>query len=197
MSDQDKRFAPVAARRLALACLSGALLSVSLSAAGGDVIKPPVDQAASLFGAFHIMCNLKPPNFESLTAYAAALRLLPLEEATEVEPDGATLTRKAWIGSLTTGPFALRVEKMSGAKGVLTSCAIEGQVPDTELFRAMVVTRMQLRGTPEHELRDGTNIYFWENYGDTGMNVAVRDMDRPSGRFAQIKLLQMVPARPN
>jgi hypothetical protein len=44
---------------------------------------------------------------------------------------------------LTTGPFALRTEKMSGAKGVMTTCAIEGPVPNVDEFRGIVVKKMR------------------------------------------------------
>jgi hypothetical protein len=93
---------------------------------------------------------------------------------------------------LTTGPFALRAEKMSGAKGVVTTCAIEGQVPNVDEFRGIVVKKMRLTTVSETKVIEGSRAYYWDNYSGDGSTVIVRDMDRPAGHFVQVKLVNMV-----
>lgn len=65
---------------------------------------------------------------------------------------------------LTTGPFALRIEKMSGSKGVVTSCAIEGPVPNVDAFRGIVIKAMYLTTTAEPQVIEGSRTYYWDNY---------------------------------
>jgi FlaG/FlaF family flagellin (archaellin) len=150
------------------------------------------DRAVSLFNSFEVMCNLGALDFDHLSAQAAAMHMAVLENASEAPQTGETIQRKAWVGTLSSGPFALRTEKMSGAKGVATSCAIEGPVPDVDEFRKLVVNTLRLNGTPEHQAVDGSNTYYWDDYSGNGTTVIVRDMDRQSGHFVQVKLVKMV-----
>src|SRR5471030_2193521 len=107
------------------------------------------DRASSLFNSFEVMCNLSLPNFEQLAAQASAMRMKILEDESESTPTGEAVRRKSWFGSLKTGPFALRIETMSGSKGISTSCAIEGAVPDVDEFRDIVIQRLRLTTHPE------------------------------------------------
>lgn len=152
----------------------------------------PIDRASSLLDSFEVMCHLATPNFEHLVAQAAAMQLLALEDASETTPSGEVIRRRGWIGTLATGPFALRAEKMSGAKGVSTSCSIEGAVPDSVAFRHMVIQRLHLNTAPELETINGAHTYYWDNHDGPGNTVLVGDMDRPNGHFVRVKLLSMV-----
>ena len=83
-------------------------------------------------------------DFDQPSRQAVAMRMKVLEDVAEAPLAGETMQRKGWIGMLTTGPFALRIEKMSGAKGVATSCAVDGPVPDTQAFYEMVIKKLRL-----------------------------------------------------
>lgn len=172
--------------RIALICCG--LLPVASHAADGA----NADRAGSLLNSFEVMCNLKTPDFDQLSGQAAAMRMTVLEDVAEAPLAGEAVQRKGWIGMLTTGPFALRIEKMSGAKGVATSCAVDGPVPDTKAFYDMVITKLRLASASDHQVVEGSHSYYWDNYAGNGMTLVLRDMERPSGHFVQVKLLNMV-----
>jgi hypothetical protein len=165
-----------------------------LHANAEDEAKPQLDRPRSLLNAFEVMCNLNAPDFQRLSAQAAAMRMKVLEDDSESAPAGETVQRKAWVGALTTGPFALRIEKMSGAKGLATSCGIEGPVPDVDAFRDIVIKTLHLAASPAPEVIEGSRTYYWDNYAGDGTTAIVRDMERPSGHFVQVKLVRMVKA---
>lgn len=55
-----------------------------------------------------------------------------------------------------------------------------------------------LGATPEKQLVDGTNTYYWDNYTRDGWTLMVRDFERPAGHFVQVKLLAMAkPGTPH
>ena len=162
------------------------------AAHAGDPTKPVLDRAHSLFNSFEVMCNLSTPNFEHLSAQAAAMRMKVLEDVSETTQIGETVQRKGWVDTLTSGPFALRTEKMSGSKGIATSCSIEGPIPDIDEFRKVVIKKLHLNTAPESQVVEGGHTYYWDNYAGHGTTVMVRDMDRRTGHFVQVKLLNMV-----
>jgi len=163
-----------------------------LAAHAVDDAKPPPGRADSLLNSFEVMCNLETPDFEKLSAKAAAMRMQVLEDVSETRQAGQSVQRKAWVGTLATGPFALGTEKMSGAKGVATSCSIEGPVPDVDAFRKLLINTMHLNNPTEVQVIEGSHVSYWDNRPGTGMTVIVRDMERPGGHFVQVKLLNMV-----
>jgi len=159
-----------------------------------DTPAPPLDRPHSLLNSFDVMCNLEPPNFEHLSAKASAMHLKTMGEDTQTTPTGETMQTRSWLGMLTTGAFALTIERMSGAKGVATSCAIEGPVPDVAAFREIVASTHHLNATPEKQVVDGSNTYYWDHYTREGWTLMVRDFERPGGHFVQVKLLAMAKA---
>jgi hypothetical protein len=184
---------PIPQVRLALICCT--LLSFIANAANAaDEPKLPPGKAGSLFNSFEVICNVGAPSFEHLSGLAVAMRMKVLEDESETTPTVETIQKKAWVGMLTTGPFALRAEKMSGAKGVVTSCAIEGPVPDVDEFRAMVVKAMHLKTISETRVTEGSRADYWDDDSGEGRTVIVRDMERPSGHFVQVKLVNMAKA---
>lgn len=168
---------------------------IPLAAHAFQEVKPTLSRASSLFNSFEVMCNLRTPDFEYLVAQATAMQMIALENESETTPSAEVIWRRGWAGMLTSGPFALRVEKMSGAKGVSTSCSIEGAVPDVDDFRNLVVKRLQLTNAPEIQTIEGSHIYYWENHPEPGAAILVGDMERPSGPFVRVKLLTMVSKR--
>ena len=180
-----KPFQP--AHALLICC---ALLPFAAHAA--DDPKPPSGRAETLLNSFEVMCNLEAPNFDRLSAKAAAMRMQVLEDVSDIPEAGQSIHRKAWVGMLSTGPFALHTEKMSGAKGVATSCAIEGPVPDVAAFRTLVIDTMHLNEPTEVQVIEGSHASYWDNHPGKGMSVIVRDMERPGGHFVQVKLVDMV-----
>jgi hypothetical protein len=164
------------------------------AASAFDDIRPPPDRAHSLLNSFEVMCNLNTPNFEHLSAQATAMRMKVLGDTSETTPAGETVQRKGWVGMLTTGPFALHIEKMSGSKGVATSCAIEGPVPNMDEFREIVIKTLHLTTPPEQQTIEGSHTYYWDNHSGDGRTVIVRNMERPAGHFVQVKLVSMAKA---
>jgi hypothetical protein len=156
-----------------------------------DDLKAPADRARSLLNSFDVMCNLAMPNFDHLAAKATAMRMMMLDEQSETTPTGETVQEKAWVSMLTTGPFALRIEKMSGLKGIVTTCAIEGPVPDVDAFREIVIKTHRLSTTQKAQMIEGARTYYWDNYSGDGSTLVVRDFERPSGHFVQVKLVNM------
>ncbi len=170
--------------------LSFALLPIAAQAAENGVAS--WSRADSLFNAFQVLCNLRDPDMRQLSAQAIAMRMDVLEDVSETTRSGETVQRKGWLGLLGDDPFALRVEEMRGAKGIATSCAIEGPVPDPDAFRTMAMNKLHLNGSPERQMVDGEPTYYWDNYAGTGMTIVMRDAVRPSSRFVQVKLINMV-----
>jgi hypothetical protein len=159
-------------------------------AASDNELSP--DRAQSVINTFQIMCTLELPNFEHIDAKAAAMRM-PVQADNKVASPGDTVTHsKSWMGSLTTGPFALLLDEMSGSKGRTTSCAIVGNVPDLDAFRADAVSTMKLPAVSPPELRsDGSRSFIWERSFGPGTTLILRDF-KPSGRPGiMLKLLTM------
>jgi hypothetical protein len=158
-------------------------------------IKPTFSRASSLLNSFEVMCNLQTPDFENLAAQATAMQMIALEDESETTPSAEVIRRRGWVGMLTSGPFALRAEKMSGVRGVSTSCSIEGAVPDADDFRNLVVKQLQLVSAPEIQTIEGSHTYYWDNHLENGTAILVGDIKRPSGPFVRVKLLTMVKKR--
>ncbi len=164
---------------------------IPFTASAFEDVKPQPDRAHSLFNSFAVMCNLKASNFENLSIQATAMRMGVLEDTSETGPAGETVQKKGWFGMLTTGPFGLHIEKMSGSKGVATSCAIEGAVPNGDAFREITIKALNLTTPTEQQAIEGASTYFWDNYNGDGNTVIVRNMVRPAGHFVQVKLVSM------
>jgi hypothetical protein len=179
-------------RHVHLALIVCILLPFAASAL--DDVKPARDQAHSLLNSFGVMCNLETPNFEHLSAKAVAMRMKVLEDTSETIPAGEIVQRKGWFGMLTTGPFALRIEKMTGSKGVVTSCAIEGPVPNMDAFREIVTEELHLTTPPEEKTSDGARVYYWDSRSGDAPTIIVRTMERPAGHFVQVKMVSTTKA---
>src|SRR6476646_5167838 len=118
-----------------------AVFSAPLSRAAGEA-KLAVTHAQSVINAFQVMCTLELPNFDHIAEKAGAMRMI-LQHNSEAPSPGNTVTRsKSWAGALTTGPFVLLLDEMSGTKGKSTSCAIVADVGDTEAFRTTAIAVM-------------------------------------------------------
>lgn len=170
------------------------VMSLPFGANAADGAQAPPDRAHSLFNSFELMCNLRAPDFEQLSAQAAAMRMQALEDESSSTANGEAIRRKGWVGMLSTGAFALRIESMSGSKGTTTSCAIEGPVPDAEVFRGIVISTFRLTAVAEVQVHGTERSYYWDGYAGDGTTLVVRDMDKPSGHFVQVKLLNMIKA---
>ena len=166
-----------------------------LSQAADDK-KLPLTRDESVINTFEVMCNLELPNFEHIDEKATAMRMHVLGN-NEAPSPGNTVTRsKSWAGSLTTGPFVLLLDEMSGAKGKSTGCAIVGDVPDVDAFRTSAVKVMKLPAVPQPEMgSDGSRSYVWDGFVGPGTTLILRDF-KPSGKpGVMLKLLAMERAR--
>lgn len=185
-------------RLLAAAGLALPLFASDARAAGAGPA-PPMDRAAALVNAFEVMCTLNTLDVDVLSAYAKGVRMAPLADEATSTPTGEKVRERRWAGSLTTGPFVLRVEEMRGAKGVVTACAIDGPVPDADAFRAAVMRSQGLASAPAPQQVDGTATYYWDHIaqdaeGDTSL--VVRAMVVSGQTLSEVKRVRMVKAAP-
>lgn len=171
-----------------------ACVLVPMLASARDDAKAPVDQAHALINSFGVMCRLEAPDFDHLVAKATAMRMKVLDDRTSTTPKGEHVLDRAWIGMLTTGPFALRAEQMIGPKGIVTSCAVEGPVPDVDAFRDIVIQTHHLNPAQQPQMAEGARTYYWDNFTGDGSTLIMRDMERPTAHFVQVKLVNMVKA---
>ena len=173
-----------------------AIGAAPLCRAADDKNSPPTRDKA-VIDTFQIMCNFEPLNFDHLDQKATAMQLHVLSNSKAPSP-GNTVTRsKSWAGAdSTTGPYALLLDEMSGAKGKSTGCAIVGDVPDADAFRTSAVKMMKLPAVPQPEMRgDGSRSYIWDSYVGPGTTLILRDF-KPSGKpGVMLKLLVMERAR--
>lgn len=150
------------------------------------------NHARSLINTFQVMCTLELPNFEHIDAKATAMRM-QLQADNKAASPGDTVTHsKSWMGGLTTGPFVLLLDEMSGSKGKSTSCAILGNVPDLDAFRADATNMIKLPAVPPPEMRgDGSRSYVWDGFFGPGTTLILRDF-KPSGKpGVMLKLVTM------
>jgi hypothetical protein len=172
------------------------LVSVTARSQAASDNESSLTRAQSVINAFQVMCTRELPNFEHIDANATAMRM-QLEADDKTASPGNTVTHsKSWMGSLTTGPFVLFLDEMSGAKGTSTSCAIVGDVPDLDAFRADLLTIMLLPAVPPPEMRgDGSRSFIWDGILGPGTTLILRDF-KPSGKpGVMLKLLSMIGHR--
>jgi hypothetical protein len=151
------------------------------SQAASDNGSPP-DRAHSLVNTFSIMCTLELPNFDHIDAKATAMRMQLQAMNTAPSAEGSVTRSKTWVGNLTTGPFALLVDEMSGPKGKATSCAVIGGVPDVDDFRAEAINAIKLPTAPQPEIgKDGSRSFVWDQLFGPGTTFIIRDF-KPSGK---------------
>jgi hypothetical protein len=139
------------------------------------------------------MCTLELPNFEHIDAKATAMRMQLQADNKGTLPGNAATHSKAWAGSLTTGPFVLLLDEMSGQKGKATGCAIVGEAPDLEAFRTEAINTMKLGVMQNPEMgADGSRSFIWDNIYGKGTTLILRDF-KPAGKpGVMLKLLSMV-----
>jgi hypothetical protein len=162
------------------------------SAAAEDTL-PHFTRAQSVINAYQVMCTLELPNFDHLDAKATAMKM-HLQSSTSSPSANNTVTRrKTWIGALTSGPFILLIDEMSGAKGRSTACAVAVDVPDIEAFRTEAVSMLKLRDVPAPEFgHDGSRSYVWEPAYGPGTTVIMRDFTPVKRPGIMVKLLSTV-----
>jgi hypothetical protein len=154
---------------------------------------PKFNRAQSLTNSFQVICGLTLPKFSNLDAYAAALKLRVLSDTREVPQADAVGHQKSWLGSLTSGPFALFVEEMSGSKGTATSCAVAGDVPDPDQFRGDATALIKLPPEPQPELSsDGSRSWIWPDFFGQNTLLILRDYKLIGKTGVILKLTSMV-----
>ena len=178
-----------------LACL---LISSSIGAAHAQSSAPTTpSREESLINSFEIMCNLETPVFEHIDAHATGMRMKLTADTTTPSAGDTMMRNKAWVGGLTTGPFFLFDDELSGPKGVTTACAVGGPTPDPDAFRAEAVKELKLASEPEPEfLPDGSRSYLWKAFAGAGTTLVIRDLTPSHRGGVMMKLLSMVPKEP-
>ena len=176
--------------RLQVSYALGAMLVPAMLCAAS----PSSDRNGSLINSFQVMCNVSVLDFDRIASRATAMHM-QVQNAQPVSADGGVETEhKAWLGQLTTGPFGLLLDRMSGPKGTVTSCAVIGPVPDTNLFRAVFLQDMRLQA-PDPEIANGARSFTWPNVFGAGDTLILRDMT-PSGQpGVMVKRVSMASGR--
>lgn len=160
--------------------------------AESETTAPSFNRAQSVINAFQVMCTLELPKFDAIAAKATAMRMQLQSDNKAPGPGGTNVRQKVWGGGLTTGPFAVFLDEMSGAKGTATGCAVIAEVPDVDAFRTEAVNTMKLEAMKVPELgADGSRSYIWEGIYGPGTTLILRDF-KPSGKpGAMLKLQSM------
>ena len=174
---------------LLTACVFSACFSVHAESENNG---PSFNRAQSVINAFQVMCTLELPKFDDISAKATAMRMQLQSNSKSPAAGGTNMRQKVWAGGLTTGPFALMVDEMSGAKGTATGCAILAEVPDVDAFRMEAMSTMKLAAMKVPELgADGSRSYIWDGIYGPGTTLILRDF-KPSGKpGAMLKLQSM------
>jgi hypothetical protein len=170
------------------------LLVVSVTSRSQAASDNPIsfDRAQSVINTFQILCTIELPNFEHIAATATAMRM-QLQADNNVASPGDTVTHsKSWVGGLTTGPFLLLLDEMSGSKGRSTSCAVAGDVPVLDDFRADAVNAMKLPAVPSPDMRsDGSRSFIWDGTFGPGTTLILLDFKPSAKPGVMLKLLTM------
>ena len=155
----------------------------------------PMNRAQSLLNAFQITCTLELPNFEDITAKAAAMRMTLTVDKTQPAANDTVQHDQVWVGALTDGPYLLLVSTLSGSKGVSTSCAIAGSVDDQDAFRAEAIKKMTLPESINPEMgSDGSRSFVWDHIYGSGTTLIIRDFPAKRELGVMVKLLSMKKA---
>jgi hypothetical protein len=161
-----------------------------------SVTSPPPSRSQSMIDTFQVMCTLELPDFERIAAKATVLRMRPEADSKPSAPGDSGFRSKSWIGNLTTGPFVLLLDETTGPKGKATSCAIVGEVPDLDAFRADAVAAMKLPAPVPPEMgNDGSRSFIWDRGFGPGTTLILRDF-KPAGKpGVMLKLISAEPLR--
>lgn len=168
------------------------LLSVVFPTNAENTNELPLNRAQSVINTFQVMCTLELPKFEQIEAKATAMRMQLQADNKGALTENVVTRSKAWGGGLTTGPFALLLDEMSGPKGKATGCAVAAEVPDSDTFRAEAINTLKLAAMRTPEIgADGSRSFVWDGIYGTGTTLILRDF-KPTGRpGVMLKLLFM------
>ena len=182
---------------LPLAGLVVLLLAIATPRSVAESANPPAPgRSQSMIDTFQVMCTLELPDFERIDAKATVLRMRPEADSKLNAPGDGGFRSKSWIGNLTTGPFVLLLDETTGPKGKATSCAIVGEVPDLDAFRADAVAAMKLLAPAPPEIgNDGSRSFIWDRGFGPGTTLILRDFKTAGKPGIMLKLISAEPLR--
>lgn len=161
--------------------------------AGAQPASQPMDRDHSVLDAFQVMCNLELPVFSHIDAKATAMRMNLQGDTSAPGTNGSVIRHKAWVGGLTTGPFALLLDEMDGAKGTATSCAVAAQVPEVEGFRTALVDGMKLPLASRQTDQGGAITSEWHGISGPGTTLIFRSVVKGKTSSVMVKMVAMRP----
>ena len=172
------------------------LLAIATGSLAESANPSAPSRSQSMIDTFQVMCTLELPDFERIAAKATVLRMRPEADSKPSAPGDSGFRSKSWIGNLTTGPFVLLLDETTGPKGKATSCAIVGEVPDLDAFRADAVAAMKLPAAAPPEMgNDGSRSFIWDHSFGPGTTLILRDF-KPAGKPGiMLKLISAEPLR--
>lgn len=152
-----------------------------------------LDQDHAVLDTFEVMCNLELPVFADISAKASAMHMLRKDSTSAPSANGALVRHETWLGKLTTGPFALLLDEMTGAKGTVTSCAVAAQVPNADAFRAAMIHDMKVSPDTPQTDENGQRSTEWRDIYGPGTALILRSVDRAENPSVMVKLVSMRP----
>jgi hypothetical protein len=169
--------------RLSLVGIVFVMFAIAPPSSMAENANPPAPtRSQSMIDTFQVMCTIELPDFERIDAKATALRMRPEADSKLNARGDAVFRNKSWFGNLTTGPFVLLLDETTGPKGKATSCAIVGEVPDVDAFRANAIEAMRLPAEAAPEMgSDGSRSFVWDRIFGPATTLIVRDF-KPAGK---------------
>ncbi|OWV88753.1 hypothetical protein ATY75_19210 [Rhizobium sp. N122] len=150
--------------------LLGTIHSVSAFAATAEhatATGPLKNHDDAVINAFEVMCTLEPENFEHISARAQAMVMRKSVDKTEKQSPDITRHLEVFEGNLTTGPFSLLLEKISGPTINATNCGVASNTPNKRAYFDDIVRTLHLsQNTSKRTSSNGNTVTTWDNvYG--------------------------------
>ncbi|MBB4252719.1 hypothetical protein [Rhizobium sp. BK008] len=150
------------------------------------------DDAA--INAFQVMCTLEPESFDHISATAQAMLMRKSIDKTETQPGDITRHLEVFGGTLSTGPFSLLVEKISGPTIDATNCGVASNTPDKRAYLDDLVRTLHLsqNGSRRTDL-NGNQVTTWHDVYGPHTFLDLTDLRGSNGVLVQ---LLHAPAKP-
>ncbi|WP_434713592.1 hypothetical protein NMA58_25030 (plasmid) [Rhizobium sp. YTUHZ045] len=128
---------------------------------------PLANHDDSVINAFQIMCTLEPENFEHISATAQAMFMRKSIDKTEKQSGDITRHLQVFEGALSTGPFSLLLEKISGPTIDATNCGIASNALDKRSYFDDLVRTLHLSQNSSRRIGlNGNEVTTWADvYG--------------------------------
>ncbi|NEK18977.1 hypothetical protein [Rhizobium leguminosarum] len=144
--------------------------SVSAFAANAEhamAAGPLANHDDAVINAFEVICTLEPENFEHISATAQAMFMRKSIDKTEKQSADITRHLEVFEGTLSTGPFSLLLEKISGPTIDATNCGVASNTRDKRAYFDELVRTLHLSQNGSRRTGpNGNQVTTWDDvYG--------------------------------